>query len=157
MAQSAIGPDHGSRENAPRCPVARITWEGPEREALAGHHMLDELRRAGPLHKVEEGVGFFLVTRHEDALRVAQNAAVFPQTLKVLATGESSPFELVPETLNGAAHARWRRLLGPYFSPGRIEALHDKIVARANALIDGLIARGECNSRCATRPGSSWT
>jgi cytochrome P450 len=145
MPQSVVGPDHGSREKAPQCPVARITWEGPAREALAGHHMLDELRRGGPLHKVEEGVGFFLVTRHEDALRVAQNAEVFPQTLKVLATGEYSPFELVPETLNGAAHARWRRLLGPYFSPGRIEALHDKIVARANALIDGLIARGECD------------
>jgi cytochrome P450 len=145
MQQPAVGSDHESQEVAQQCPVAHITWDGPPRAALAGHRMLDELRREGPLHKVEEGVGFFLVTRHEDALRVAQNAKLFPQTLKVLATGEESPFELVPETLNGPLHTTWRRLLGPYFSPARIGALHDKIVARANGLIDGLIARGECD------------
>jgi cytochrome P450 len=145
MQQPAVGSDHESHEVAQQCPVAHVTWEGPPRAALAGYRMLDELRREGPLHKVEQGVGFFLVTRHEDALQVAQNPKVFPQTLKVLATGEESPFELVPETLNGPLHTTWRRLLGPYFSPGRIEALHDKIVARAAGLIDGLMARGECD------------
>jgi cytochrome P450 len=145
MQQPAVGSDHEPHAVAQQCPVAHIAWEGPPRAALAGHRMLDELRREGPLHKVEAGVGFFLVTRHEDALRVAQNAKLFPQTLKVLATGEESPFELVPETLNGPLHTTWRRLLGPYFSPGRIGALHDKIVARAHGLIDGLIARGECD------------
>jgi cytochrome P450 len=130
---------------AGQCPVAHISWEGPARDALAGHHMLDELRRAGPLHRVEEGAGFFLVTKHEEALRIAQDAKVFPQTLKVLATGEESPFDLVPETLNGPVHTGWRRLLAPYFSPRQIEPWHGKIVARANGLIDGLIAQGECD------------
>jgi cytochrome P450 len=63
----------------------------------------------------------------------------------VLATGEESPYDLVPETLNGPAHTRWRRLLAPYFSPRQVEPWHGKIVARANELIDGLIARGECD------------
>jgi cytochrome P450 len=146
MTQSPAGASTATgHEGAGQCPVAHITWDGPGREALAGHRMLDELRREGPLHKVEEGAGFFLVTRHEDALRVAQNAKVFPQTLKVLATGEESPFELVPETLNGPIHTKWRRVLAPYFSPGRIGTWHDKIVARADALIDGLIVKGQCD------------
>jgi cytochrome P450 len=128
-----------------RCPVADIQLEGPAREALAGHRMLDEARRSNPIVRVEEGIGFFLIAGHEEALQVAQDAETFPQSLKMLSTGEYSPFELVPETLNGPMHTKWRRVLGSYFSPGRIEKWDARIRARANDLIDTFIDRGRCD------------
>jgi cytochrome P450 len=130
---------------AGRCPVANIQWEGPARAALAGHQMLDEARRSNPIVRVEEGIGFFLIGGHEEALQVAQDAETFPQSLRSLSTGERSPFELVPETLNGPIHTKWRRVLGSYFSPGKIAQWDDRIRARANLLIDGFIDRGECD------------
>src|SRR5262249_50051158 len=127
------------------CPVAHIQWDGPARPALAGHQMLDRLRTAAPVHLVQEGVGFYLITGYEDALSVAQDAETFQQPHHLLATGAESPFELIPETLDGPRHTKWRRLLAPAFSPKQIEGWHDKIVSRANLLIDGFIDAGECD------------
>jgi cytochrome P450 len=128
-----------------RCPVADIEWTGPARAALAGHQMLDKARRSNPIVRVEEGIGFFLIAGREEALQVAQDAETFPQSMRSLSTGEESPFELVPETLNGPIHTKWRRVLGSYFSPGKIEKWDSRIRARANELIDTFIERGECD------------
>lgn len=135
------GPDRG----APGCPVADIQWEGPMRGALAGHVLSDELRGMGPVVRVEEGVGFYMVTSHEDALRVVQDAETFPQWRTILATGEPLPFIPIPENLNGDIHTKWRRLLAPYFSPREAAKWQDRIRARAVEVIEDLVPRGECD------------
>jgi cytochrome P450 len=55
------------------------------------------------------------------------------------------PFLLIPENLNGPEHTKWRRLLAPHFSPGRIQSWDSRIRSRATLLIEGLIDRGECD------------
>lgn len=127
------------------CPVAHIQWLGPDREALAGHRMLDELRAEGPLFKVPEGAGWFLVTGHEEVLRVCQAADKFPQAKHLTASAADAEVVLIPNTLNGDLHAKWRRLLAPYFSPSLMRGLDDKIRHRAVTLIEGLMDRGECD------------
>jgi cytochrome P450 len=135
----------GATRPAPGCPVVDIQWEGPMREALAGHLMLDELRGMGPVVKVLEGASFFMVTNHEDVLRVAQDPATFPQTLKVFATGETMPFVPIPEFLNGPMHTKWRRLLAPYFSPREALKWEERIRERAAELIEAILDKGECD------------
>jgi len=113
---------------------------------MAGYEMLDQLRAAGPIVRVPYGVdGFYMVTDHENALKVAQDARTFPQVGHVMETGEASQFELIPETLNGPEHVKWRRLLAPYFSPGKVESWDEKVRERAIELIEGLVALGECD------------
>jgi len=139
-------------ESVPRptgkCPVADVAWKGPAREALSGHKMLDELREKGPLFQIPgpgPRGGFYLITEHETALRVAQDAKTFPQPSHIMETGEPMAFKLIPEFIDAPEHTKWRRLLAPYFSPGKIEAWNDRIRQRANQIIDGLIDKGECD------------
>jgi len=128
------------------CPVADFTWDGgAPRKALSGYQVLDELRATDTVVKVDEGIGFYMITTHEEVLRVAQDPTTFPQTLIMLQTGERSPFQTIPETLNGPIHTKWRRVLAPYFSPGQIKSWDDRIRAQANILIDSFIDRGECD------------
>jgi cytochrome P450 len=132
-------------DDADRCPVMNVVWEGPPRPALAGHHQLDAVHAVAPVVTVPSGIGFRLVVGHDEVLRIAQAPQLFPQSLRSLATGEESPFELIPETLNGPTHTVWRRLLASYFSPRAIEEWDDRIRARANRLIDDLIDAGHCD------------
>jgi cytochrome P450 len=121
-------------------------WDGsPPKPALYGYDLLDRLRSSDKVIKVDEGIGFLMVTTHEEVLRIVQDASTFPQTLVMIHSGEKSPFQTIPETLNGAEHTAWRRILAPYFSPGAIGPWDDKIREQANALIDSFIAKGECD------------
>lgn len=126
------------------CPVSDAIWKGPDRPALTGYALLDELRQAGPVSRLSEGTGWYLVTEYEEVRRVAQDTAAFPQTKKIAGTDQEM-YDLIPETLNGPEHTKWRRLLAPYFSPKRVAAWEDRIRNRAAALVDGLIHRRECD------------
>jgi cytochrome P450 len=128
-----------------KCPVADVRWEGPMRGALAGHIMADELRAMGPVVKVPEGMGFYLLTGHEESLRVAQDAETFPQWTTIIATGEPMPVVPIPENLNGPLHTKWRRLLAPYFSPREAARWEDRIRHRAVELIEAIAALGSCD------------
>lgn len=128
------------------CPVAHITWSGPARPALAGHEMFDQLRAVAPIVKVPYGLnGFFLVTEHETALQVTQDAKTFPQPAFSMETGDPNKFILIPQQLNGPDHMAWRRLLAPYFSPGKVAGWEDGVRARAVSLIDEIVDSGECD------------
>jgi cytochrome P450 len=108
--------------------------------------MFDELRAVAPILKVPYGIdGFYLVTEHESALRVTQDAKTFPQPSASMETGDPSKFVLIPQQLNGADHMQWRRLLAPYFSPGKVEGWEDGVRSRAVSLIDEILERGECD------------
>ena len=133
-------------EQGEHCPIAHITWVGAPRPALSGHAMLDVMRAAGPIVEIPYvNTKFFMVTQHEMALEVLQNPKLFPQNVHSMETGERVPYTFIPQMLNGAEHTAWRRLLAPYWSPGKIEALHDRVQARARMLIEEIAPRGECD------------
>ncbi len=127
-----------------RCPVAHVDLEGGDRAALAGYEALDRLRSASRIYSIAGRPRTHLVTSHEESLRVAQNPEIFPAEDKLSVDGEEILVKLVPETLDGPDHQRWRRLLAPYFSPKAVGSWDDAIRRRAETLIDGLIDRGGC-------------
>jgi cytochrome P450 len=55
------------------------------------------------------------------------------------------PYYWIPEMLDAPLHNKWRKLLGPLFSPGAIEALEPKIRERFGAIIDEVAPRGKCD------------
>jgi len=108
--------------------------------------MLDVAREAGPIVDVPFlNTHFFMVTEHETALEVLQNSTLFPQPSTNLVTGEPVKYIFIPQQLNGQEHMRWRRLLASYWSPGKIDALDERIREHARDLTEGLLARGECD------------
>src|SRR4029077_5666909 len=82
------------------------------------------LRAESPLHW-HDTPGFWAVTRHEDVLAVSRDPATFCSSRGVLiadigrenALGESVIFIDPPE------HGKYRKLVQPAFSPGRLRAL----------------------------------
>jgi cytochrome P450 len=143
MTESVVTPHQA--DAVPKCPVADIEWEGAMRDALAGHAMADQLRAMGPVVKVPSGSGFYMLTGHEETLRVAQDAETFPQWTTIIATGEPMPVIPIPENLNGPIHTKWRRVLAPYFSPREAARWQDRIRALAVELIDAIVDKGKCD------------
>lgn len=143
MTESVVTP--GPMDTSPGCPVADIEWEGPMRAPLAGYEMADRLRGIGPVVKVPEGSGFFMATGRKESLQIVQDAETFPQWKRILSTGEPLPILPIPEQLDGAEHTKWRRLLGPYFSPREASRWSDRIRVRAIELIDAIVDKGACD------------
>lgn len=132
----------------------------------AGYNPLDPGFRADPYSfyakaRAEAPVclgpfGFWIVTRHDDVLRVLKEPLLFssvrtmdppvpypPEVLRVLEGG----YPLVPGLLNNdpPAHTRVRDLFSQAFSPKRIAALEPRVRAVANELVDGFSRDGRAD------------
>lgn len=73
---------------------------------------------------------------------VLRNHEIFSSNIE-MALGNVRP--LIPLNIDPPAHSKYRKLLDPLFAPRRMEEQDADITARANALIDTFIDRGECN------------
>jgi cytochrome P450 len=86
--------------------------------------ILDGLRTQSRLLYSDHGPGFFLATRHEEALEILQD----PQTWSSRAVSVLDPdpaYLWIPEMLDPPEHTAWRRSLGPLFSPKTVDRLED--------------------------------
>ncbi|MET9089791.1 cytochrome P450 [Streptomyces sp. NPDC004237] len=128
---------------AQRCPYSDIVLFGGDREPLAGYAELDTLRESGPAHTVSSGE--IIYTTYDLVQEVAQRADVFHSKPHDPSSSEEAQFALVPQTVDGPLHVKWRRLLASSFSPGAVARLEDSLRARVNELIDGFIDRGHCD------------
>jgi cytochrome P450 len=134
-------------EHRGRCPVQHVSLQlGGSRAPLSGYELFDRLRDDAPVHWVDEGVGYHLLTRQEDILAVAQDPGLFSSRYFNPALGGEPPFTLVPVNLDPPDHTKWRRLLAPVFAPGAVAAWDDRIRARARELVTTLQPRGGCDA-----------
>ncbi|WP_243858497.1 cytochrome P450 [Mycobacterium sp. DL440] len=97
---------------------------------------LDEHR----LVEVEDG---YAVTNRALVETVLKNPALFSSKKAFDVLG--SPVPLVPVAFDPPEHARYRRILQPFFSPRVIKPLEDDLRAQVIDLIDPIAARGECD------------
>jgi cytochrome P450 len=134
------------QDGAGRCPVADWTSQGPPRVPMTYYSEVDDLRHKGDVFQVNEGAGYRLYTRYNQILDIAQHPEYFSNVIVDTRTNEPGVgFELVPQSMDGAIHAKWRRILGSYFSPGRIGKMVPDIRARAIELIESFADKGECD------------
>ncbi|MGX7680031.1 cytochrome P450 [Jatrophihabitans sp. DSM 45814] len=127
------------------CPVADWSSQGPPRAPMSYYAEMDRLRSEADVLKVNEGAGFTFYTRYEQILEIAQHPEYFSNQTIDPRTNKPGGYELVPQSSDGAKHAKWRRVLGSYFSPGRIEKLLPSIRGRAIELIESFADRGHCD------------
>lgn len=97
---------------------------------------LDEHR----LVEVEDG---YATTDRALVEAVLKNPAVFSSKKAFDVLG--SPVPLVPVAFDPPEHARYRRILQPFFSPRVIKPLEADLRAQVIDLIDPIAARGECD------------
>ncbi|MET7924360.1 cytochrome P450 [Streptomyces sp. NPDC005349] len=79
--------------------------------------------------------------RHQDITAVNRHPAVLGNggAGGTFATGTP----LIPLEIDGADHAKWRRLLDPMFSPKQVKRLEGAVRTRARELIDGFAGQGQ--------------
>ncbi len=98
-------------------------------------HILDE----NPLLEVEDG---YAATSRDFVELVLKNPSVFSSKKAFDVLG--SPVPLVPIAFDPPEHARYRRILQPFFSPRAIKPLEPDLHAQVIDLITPIAERGEC-------------
>lgn len=112
------------------------------------------LRETAPIHSVEEGIGFTIVTRYDDVITALRDPDTFSNQLSRRFRGGMSAYEdsqAVKEVLaqgcpyvdalafsDGEVHARHRRMVRRGFTTARVRELDDVITATVVDLIDEL-------------------
>ena len=89
---------------------------------------------------LQEGLG--VTFGRKDTQFVTRNHEAFSMRVEV-SIGNTRP--LIPLNVDPPLHSKYRRLLAPLLSYTRMDKQEADIARRANAYIDGFIARGECN------------
>ena len=113
------------------------------RPAGTTHPMLDELRERCPAFH-SSARDFWVLTRHADIVAAYQDAGA--HSSRAISVIDPSPaYRWIPVMLDPPEHTTWRRLLRPFFTPARANAMEDGIRRRCAELVDGLAARGSCD------------
>lgn len=131
------------------CPVVTGNFTfGGERAPLESFGIYDEFNRAGPIVRVAEGIGYYVVTDREAVADISSNVDVFSNgynpNLRV--GGIGAPYPMKPLHLDPPEHRRWRRMMAPAFSPSAVRTWEPTIRERANHLIDDFVDSGRCDA-----------
>ncbi|MCV7388015.1 cytochrome P450 [Mycobacterium porcinum] len=103
----------------------------------------DEAWRELNAHRLVEVEDGYAATNRALVEAVLKNPAVFSSKKAFDVLG--SPVPLVPVAFDPPEHARYRRILQPFFSPRVIKPLEDDLRTQVIDLIDPIVARGECD------------
>lgn len=130
-------------QGAAKCPVKNLDYRafGP----VGSHHATyDALRDEHPWFRNEMEPGFWTMMDHEGILEVLQNPEIFSSSVVTVFDPEPK-FKWIPEMLDGEEHFKWRKLLGPLFSPKQVENLETKVRDRARELVEQIQPLGKCD------------
>lgn len=109
--------------------------------------VIQQLRETGSVHRVRApGVATsWILTGHEVTTRVLADPRLVGEVemtagfrLQSAGSGVSHRGEQDLVTIDGAEHARLRRLVGRYLTPARVEALRPRMQRETDALLDAL-------------------
>jgi cytochrome P450 len=119
-------------------------------EAYAVFERLGDLAAPQPVYRdlIDQGGVFCPV----DGMVVAVSGQAVETILKDHRTFSSEGFldlgntrPLIPLSVDPPRHAKYRKILDPLFAPKRMDAIEDRIVARFDHFMDGVVDRGECH------------
>ena len=98
------------------------------------------LRAEAPVHW-HDTPGFWAMTRHDDVMAVSRDPATFCSSRGVLLSDIGRP--MLPREsiifIDPPDHAKYRKLVQPAFSPGRLRALEAQIRETARTLIGDML------------------
>lgn len=90
--------------------------------------------------------GFWILSTYEYIDTAYHTPQIFSSFPNAIPENVGQPGRMIPTEIDPPEHTHYRRILDPYFGPKQIKekvAEHAKKVA--NELIDGMVAKGECN------------
>ncbi|MDQ2678710.1 MAG: cytochrome P450 [Actinomycetota bacterium] len=115
------------------------------------HDQFDLLRRDAPVfwHPEPNGSGFWAITKHDDVRHVSRDTETFSSELGSTFIPDQdeealAQIRLTILNMDPPKHQRYRRLVSRGFTPKVIAKLVEDIDHRAEAVVDEIAERGEC-------------
>jgi len=115
------------------------------------HRTLSRARQMCPVARsdVYEG-GYWVATRYEDVLRIAQDWETWSNQLGISVGPEGSDkgmegMIIPPVTVDPPLQRTFKRLINRYFTPAAVAPWEDATRALVTRLVDGFVERGECD------------
>ena len=102
-----------------------------------------------PVEGLPQGPGYWSLTRHADILEASRNPQVYCSS-----KGATSIADLPPQfseffggmiNMDDPRHGRQRRIVSRGFTPRALGKLEESVSRRADAIVDRVIERGECD------------
>jgi cytochrome P450 len=89
--------------------------------------------------------GFWVLTRYEDVLRVAQDWRTFSSELGITVPAPPTTTKILPVTVDPPLQREFKRLVNAHFTPAKVTPWQEPTRKLVNQLIDNFIERGECD------------
>ncbi|MWA03548.1 cytochrome P450 [Actinomadura sp. LD22] len=103
------------------------------------------MRELCPVAHSEEHKGFWVVSKYEDVVEVAQNWEVFSSAHGLGVADAPTVIRNLPVQADPPEARIFKRLINPYFTPTAVAAYEDRTRALVTRLIDGFIEDGACD------------
>ncbi len=134
-----------NNETAAACPVRNVElMAGGSAAALTNFRMLDEVQdEIRPALRSTEADGYWMFTDYATILDGLQHPELWSSSV-ITPTEPDPPFKWIPVMVDPPEHAKWRKVLADYFSPGRVKGMREGQHELVGELIDKLKPAGGC-------------
>jgi cytochrome P450 len=105
---------------------------------------LERLREGHGMARSDRHEGFWVATRYEDVLRIAQDWETFSSEHGITVPARETPLPAIPEQVDPPLHREFKRLINRYFTPAAVLEQEDATRAIVTRLIDGFVEDGGC-------------
>jgi cytochrome P450 len=109
--------------------------------------VLDRARSRCPVAYSDQHEGYWVVTRYEDVLRVAQDWQTYSSELGISPPRQpgGSAFKIFPVTVDPPLQRTFKRLINAYFTAAAVAPWEEATRTIVTRLIDSFIERGGCD------------
>ena len=108
---------------------------------------LARARSLCPVAHSDQHGGFWVLTKYEDVLRVAQDWETFSSELGITVPYQppASSMKILPVAVDPPLQRTFKRLVNAHFTPAKVGPWEEPTRVLVNQLIDAFIERGECD------------
>ena len=109
------------------------------------HTTLADMQARCPVAHSDAYGGYWILTRYEDVLRVAQDWRTFSSEHGVSVPGTAPVARAIPEHVDPPLHREYKRIINAWFTPAVVARYEPDTRALVNRLIDAFVDDGTCD------------
>jgi cytochrome P450 len=132
-----------AQHNGLACPVGPYAWASGDHPPMSGFQQFDD-NTLPPVFYTHDASGYFVFTEHKAIADGYHRTDLFSSS-SIEPIDPDPAYRWIPEMLDPPEHTKWRRLLGPLFTPARATAMKDDVRALAVNLIEELTDADQCD------------
>ena len=143
MSETADRPATRASQPGTGCPVMHQDFSQPM-PACGYLRLADELREGSPVYFNQFKQGYWVFTRHDAVQDIYKHPEIFSSAS--ITPWEPEPaYRFIPTQLDAPEHLKYRRIVNPWFSPARVNAVEDMIRDVCRKYVEAVAPQGSCD------------